>query len=141
MAYTPTTWSSGDTITATKLNKIEQGIASVNLLVGTTTTTSDSTTTITLDKTCQEIYDAFMAGDSIKIIASNTSSSQSNNIVYLVAGLTTYTSSPQSGTESGTEFIIEYDFVAVSMVDGNTIPFTAYSANDYPSYGQNNIIK
>lgn len=28
MSYTPTTWTTGDTITATKLNKIEQGIAS-----------------------------------------------------------------------------------------------------------------
>ena len=27
MAYTPTSWTTGDTITATKLNKIEQGIA------------------------------------------------------------------------------------------------------------------
>lgn len=27
MAYTPTVWASGDTIDATKLNKIEQGIA------------------------------------------------------------------------------------------------------------------
>lgn len=27
MAYTPTNWTTGDTITATKLNKIEQGIA------------------------------------------------------------------------------------------------------------------
>lgn len=29
MAYTPTVWASGDTIDATKLNKIEQGIASI----------------------------------------------------------------------------------------------------------------
>jgi len=28
MAYTPTTWVTGDTVTATKLNKIENGIAS-----------------------------------------------------------------------------------------------------------------
>ena len=28
MSYTPTTWATGDTITATKLNKIENGIAS-----------------------------------------------------------------------------------------------------------------
>ena len=28
MSYTPTTWTTGDTITATKLNKMEQGIAS-----------------------------------------------------------------------------------------------------------------
>ena len=27
MSYTPTTWSTGDTITASALNKIEQGIA------------------------------------------------------------------------------------------------------------------
>ena len=27
MSYTPTTWTTGDTVTATKLNKIEQGIA------------------------------------------------------------------------------------------------------------------
>ena len=27
MSYTPTTWATGDTITATKLNKMEQGIA------------------------------------------------------------------------------------------------------------------
>lgn len=27
MSYTPTTWTTGDTITATKLNKMEQGIA------------------------------------------------------------------------------------------------------------------
>ena len=27
MSYTPTTWVTGDTVTATKLNKMEQGIA------------------------------------------------------------------------------------------------------------------
>lgn len=27
MAYTPTTWTTGDTVTATKMNKIENGIA------------------------------------------------------------------------------------------------------------------
>lgn len=27
MAYTPTTWATGDTVTATKLNKLEQGVA------------------------------------------------------------------------------------------------------------------
>ena len=27
MAYTPTTWATGDTVTATKMNKLEQGVA------------------------------------------------------------------------------------------------------------------
>ena len=30
MAYTPTTWTTGDTITATAMNKIENGIASAS---------------------------------------------------------------------------------------------------------------
>lgn len=30
MSYTPTTWVTGDTITATKLNKLEQGIANAS---------------------------------------------------------------------------------------------------------------
>ena len=31
MSYTPTTWANGDTITAEKLNKMEQGIAGADL--------------------------------------------------------------------------------------------------------------
>lgn len=31
MSYTPTTWTNGDTITAEKLNKMEQGIAGAGL--------------------------------------------------------------------------------------------------------------
>lgn len=30
MAYTPTTWAAGDTVTATKLNKLEQGVANAS---------------------------------------------------------------------------------------------------------------
>lgn len=56
MAYTPTTWASGDTITATKLNKMESGIANAGgaLIV----TIEDDT----LDKTWQEIHDAVENG-------------------------------------------------------------------------------
>ena len=32
MAYTPTTWQCGDTITAEKLNKLEQAVASGGVL-------------------------------------------------------------------------------------------------------------
>lgn len=60
MAYTPTEWECGDTITATKMNKIEQGIADASsggesepLAVGV-----DSVTSV-LDKTWNEIYEAF----------------------------------------------------------------------------------
>jgi hypothetical protein len=34
MSYTPTNWSAGDTITSTKMNKIEQGIKEGSTIVG-----------------------------------------------------------------------------------------------------------
>lgn len=54
MAYTPTNWQTGDTITAEKLNNMEQGIASAGdggLLIV-------NESNHTLDKTWQEISDA-----------------------------------------------------------------------------------
>ena len=60
MAYTPTTWNTGDTITATKLNKLENGVANAGsaLIV----TSSEVNGVQTMDKTVQEIYDALMSG-------------------------------------------------------------------------------
>jgi len=33
MSYTPTVWKAGDTVTSTKLNKLENGIANNGILV------------------------------------------------------------------------------------------------------------
>ena len=57
MSYTPTNWTTGDTITATKLNKMEQGIADGG---GGALIITD--TNGTLDKTFAEIYDALANG-------------------------------------------------------------------------------
>lgn len=61
MAYEPKEWQCGDTITAEDLNRMEQGIAqggggSAPLKVHVT---DDGEGTLVLDKTWQEIYDAF----------------------------------------------------------------------------------
>lgn len=62
MSYTPTTWTTGDTITATALNKMEQGIASAGgVLICNSSFDVDGEDYI-LDKTVQEIYDALLAG-------------------------------------------------------------------------------
>ena len=53
MAYTPTTWHSGDLISSEKLNKMEQGIAGSGGGVLVVTATNG-----TLNKTWQEIHDA-----------------------------------------------------------------------------------
>ena len=56
MSYTPTTWTTGDTITASALNKIENGIADA----GGATIITDSSGT--LDKTYAEIYNLVNSG-------------------------------------------------------------------------------
>lgn len=60
MSYTPTTWTTGDTITATALNKIENGIAGAGgVLICNSSFDGED---YILDKTVQEIYDALLAG-------------------------------------------------------------------------------
>lgn len=56
MAYTPTQWNTGDDVTATKLNKLEQGVANAS---GALIITDNGTA---LDKTFAEIYDAVHSG-------------------------------------------------------------------------------
>lgn len=66
MAYTPNTWVTGDVITATKLNNMEQGIANAGGAVQVGYTFADGT--ITLDKTWQEINDGMAAGSTCVIV-------------------------------------------------------------------------
>lgn len=56
MSYTPTTWTTGDTITASAMNKIENGIANA----GSGVIITDNGTA--LDKTYAEIYDLVNSG-------------------------------------------------------------------------------
>ncbi len=55
MSYTPTTWAAGDTVTAAKLNKLEQGVASGGVLV---VHVAPNEATFTMDKTYSEIKSA-----------------------------------------------------------------------------------
>lgn len=64
MAYTPTTWTSGDIITSQKLNKIENGVANAEL--GNKPLIIDISND-TLTKTAGEIYDAYTNGIPIYI--------------------------------------------------------------------------
>lgn len=61
MAYTPTSWTTGDTITATKLNKMEQGIANAGSALIVTLSTQSENTWV-MDKTYAEIYEAYKSG-------------------------------------------------------------------------------
>ena len=59
MAYERQTWECGETITAEKLNHMEEGISSAS---GGGTPLIVNDVNETLDKTWQEIHDAFVGG-------------------------------------------------------------------------------
>lgn len=66
MSYTPTNWQTGDTVTAERLNKMEQGIAAaVDPFIVTLTPTAQDFSG-TMDKTPQEITNAYNAGQDIE---------------------------------------------------------------------------
>lgn len=67
MSYTPTTWTTGDTITATALNKIENGIANAGSALICNSTYDDGIGGFVLDQTVQTIYDALLAGTPVYI--------------------------------------------------------------------------
>ena len=115
MSYTPTEWKSGDTITSTKLNKMEQGIAAGGSGGGVLVVGIDATTGA-LDKTWQEIYDADFA---VVVMESD-----GNKLMAYVYGL-------QPGdNKMGTDYT-----VMLMMADNSqfaVITATAESASDYP---------
>ncbi len=67
MAYTPNTWATGDTITAAKLNNMEQGIANAGVFY-ITATWDDSANGWVLDKTAAQIEAAYANGQLCKVV-------------------------------------------------------------------------
>lgn len=75
MSYTPTNWQTGDTITAEKLNKMEQGIAGaggclvVNAMFNKTKTEEIGYEFFfDCDKPMSEISAAYLAGQNIRVL-------------------------------------------------------------------------
>ena len=67
MSYNPTNWTSGDIITSTKLNKIEQGIADAAESGGGVlrVNTSVDGNYLVADKTALEIKTAWLSGKQV----------------------------------------------------------------------------
>ncbi len=107
MAYTPTVWANGDTITATLLNKLETGLQSASPFI------IHEADDGVLDKTWQEIYNAMSA--SIFCISIYT---QNNDVVSNV-------------TINYIQSIVLQEG-AYTLVYGDGTPFSASTANDYP---------
>lgn len=131
MAYTPTNWSTGDTVTATKLNKMEAGIASGgNSLVLTIGSNS------ALSATAAEIIDAINEGTLVYLhcaYGSGESMVQWCKHIRIV-GWYRYQNSQYRFYAPN-----PLDIGAVSGVDGDSFEpavalFTANSLNGYPTF-------
>lgn len=71
MSYTPTSWTTGDTITASALNKIEQGIANAGGSAPVMVTMSGDEFHMTSDLTFNEVRTAFLSGAPVIVDFSN----------------------------------------------------------------------
>lgn len=136
MAYTPTTWANGDTIDATKLNKMEQGIAGATPMI----VNASSTSPWTLDHTFAEIFDALRAGTPIYVrISSNATSewdSQYNTYAAVAPVIRAYKYYDQyrvyvawnaTGTVSGSTPVYSVGIPGV-------LTFEVATKNDYPTF-------
>ena len=69
MSYTKQTWVTGDTITAEKLNHIEDGVADSGSVFNINVT--EEGTTWTMNKTWNEIKNAFLSGKMLVVSLPN----------------------------------------------------------------------
>lgn len=73
MAYTPTVWDTGDTVTADKLNNIENGIKALNTLV---VKVIDGA----MNRTFKQIFDAYKVGHPVIILDESANQYTSINV-------------------------------------------------------------
>lgn len=113
MSYSPTTWANGDTITAEKLNKMEQGIAG-----GGVFWVADNEAI--LNKTWQEVANAYDAGS---LIVYKTGDS-SDGMVFFISAI----------WGDGEEYGVVFNDTSDGTIRFRM--FIAASQNDYPVYTQ-----
>lgn len=111
MSYTKTTWATGDVVTSTKLNNIENGVSFAQPVMMTGTWDEG---VCTFDMTYQEIYDAVVSGQLVaaKVVGGND---------YYVGFVS------QIGVASGS-------VNAKIIIAGNITSCYGDSASDYPSF-------
>lgn len=114
MAYNKHTWTTGETITAEKLNNIEGGVANAGEVLKLTFTESDGS--MVCDHTWQEICDALMNGAFVTYPRHTTPEADMH--VYQINHITT-------AIVAGGGYSI-YDF------DG--VEYATDSADGYPSF-------
>lgn len=120
MSYTPTTWATGDVITADKLNNMEDGIVKAGSVypVGVTVVIPEGSETgaFTLQKTFGEIKRAIEYGSIVIVINESEPDADETLLSYVVP----QTIQINTGG-GGTVFL------------ANSMPLEAQTDNDYPT--------
>lgn len=120
MAYESTVWKTGDVVTSSKLNKLENGVANSagdgNLIVHETVTEDGDSTIYMLDKTWQELYD-MMPTHSIMVLRDYEDGNSYARYSDRVSGMH-YVSSQYS-------------------VESGSTQYTCNNPNEYPRYREN----
>lgn len=122
MSYTPTTWINGDTITAEKLNNMEQGIQQFFVVHGTISLDSQ---TVVFDETFPEMVAAVSAGAIIMAVVTFANGMiirtfYMSDIVVLngnIVNITCFNVGNDDGGIAATE---------LSLSDGRITPLQAY---------------
>ena len=107
MAYTPTTWKSGDIVTSAKLNKLET--AAAPYVVTFTLDYEDDPPSATADKTLAEIETAWNAGMVIYFDVDG----------YTIPASRKYDGESASWIATGTEYQAQYLTVTQGIVDAD----------------------
>lgn len=118
MSYTPTNWSNGDSITAAKLNKMEQGIEDASgggaePLIVNVVDDSDHAKMV-FDKTWNEVKTAFGGGQSVVLSVSDSSSDEFYQAIQVISKS-------------------KYDTPAYN-VQTSTSTYSCNTADGYPEY-------
>ena len=134
MSYTPTTWQTGDTITATAMNKIENGIANAGSAL--VVQTSWGNNALTCDHTVQEIYDALTSGTPVFIAwAYGTFGVDILSHTYFAPVTKIFVYSSTNVYYVCTSVATSVNVADVDFAQGPAVAlFSASSANSYPVY-------
>lgn len=121
MAYTPTEWTSGDIVTAAKLNHIEQGVVNAG---GIQITATETETSITLDSSYNDLKQMLLSGSTPFFIMTTVEQGYEIILRYEI-----YTISYESG--EGLDYPYSADAVSGQ---GPSIGFNAVNATDNMIY-------
>lgn len=140
MAYTPTNWTTGDTITAAKLNKIEQGIADGGgggaLVIECNSSFIDAIeSNSSLDKTFEEIHTALSSGTPCYIHVENGNSDTAYGAAMLPVVATYKYLNVYRVIASGWRIAVISS--TTSLSHPTAVIFTASSLSDYPVFYRN----